>query len=252
MGCARARPVTNAAPSASAKRCHDRARAPSWINHAAFWPFWFGVRIVLRLLFRLRVENRPKLRGGYVIAANHSSFLDPVLLGAASTRRITFLMTEVVYRSPKMHWFYRWNHAIPLATRGGNREGLREARSVLRQQRLVGIFPEGGLTRDGGLLLGSPGAVSLVLNEGLPIVPVGIVGAAAALPLGAALPRLHPVTIRFGEPIMPAQLEALSQGDRKARLQAATAYIMARIGERTGQLPREREQQAESAAVAKP
>ena len=123
---------------------------------------------------------------------------------------------------------------------------------MLRQQRLVGIFPEGGLTRDGGLLLGSPGAVSLVLNEGLPIVPVGIVGAAAALPLGAALPRLHPVTIRFGEPIMPAQLEALSQGDRKARLQAATAYIMARIGELTGQLPRERELQAESAAVAKP
>lgn len=229
------------AANASADRSAERARPPSFVNHAAFWPFWVAVGVLLRVLFLLRVVNRPKLRTGYVIAANHSSFLDPILLGAASTRRITFLMTEVVYRSPKMHWFYRWNHAIPLATRGGNRDGLRAARTVLQQQRVVGIFPEGGLTRDGGLLLGSPGAVSLVLNEGLQIVPVGIVGASRALPLGKGLPRLCRITIRFGEPILPQQLEALSQGDRKARLQAATSYIMARIGELTGQTPRERE-----------
>lgn len=217
------------------------AKPPRVLNHATFWPFWAVVGAGFRAWFRLRVENRPKLSGAYVLAANHGSFLDPVLLGAAMRRRVTFLMTEVVYRSPKMHWFYRWNHAIPLATRGGNRDGLRAARSVLQQGRVVGIFPEGGLSRDGGLLLGSPGAVSLVLNEGVPIVPVGIVGADRALPIGAALPRPVPIAIRFGEPILPDELAALAPNDRKARLQLATVRIMERIGDLCGRTPRERE-----------
>lgn len=217
------------------------ARPPSGLNHAAFWPFWATAGLSLRAFFRLRVENRPQLAGAYVLAANHGSFLDPVLLGVAMRRRVTFLMTEVVYRSPKMHWFYRWNHAIPLSTRGGNRDSLRAARSVLQQGRIVGIFPEGGLSRDGGLLLGSPGAVSLVLNEGVPIVPVGIVGADRALPVGAALPRPVPIAIRFGEPILPDELAALSPNDRKGRLQAATGLIMERIGALCGKTPRERE-----------
>ncbi len=215
------------------------ARPAGQWNRATFWPFWAVAGLLLRLLFRLRVENRPKLAGGYVVAANHASFLDPLLLGVSSRRRVTFLMTEVVYRSPTMGWFYRWNQAIPLSTRGGNRDAMRAARSVLRQGRVIGIFPEGGVTRDGGLLLGNPGAVSLVLNEGVPIVPVGILGAGDAMPLGAGLPRLRKITIRFGEPILPSDLAGGDGADRKARLQAATATIMARIAALTGQTPRE-------------
>ncbi len=217
------------------------AAPPSLINSALFWPFWLATGLSMRALFRMRVENQPQIEGGYVLAANHSSYLDPLLLGSASRRRVTFLMTEVVWRSPSMSWFYRWNRAIPLAARGANRDALRGARGVLQQGRVIGIFPEGGLSRDGGLMLGSPGAVSLVLNESVPIVPVGIVGAAAALPVGASRPRLRPIAIRFGTPILPAELAALAPNDRKQRLQAATTLIMERIAALTGAVPRERE-----------
>lgn len=224
-----------------AGRRRDYARRPSWLNELLFWPFWVAVGLFARVWFRFRVHNRPRLEGGYVLAANHTSFLDPMLVGGAVPRRVAFLMTEIVFRSPSMGWFYRWNHAIPLSIRGGNREALRAARDILRQGRVVGIFPEGGLSRDGLLLLGSPGAVSLVLGESLPIVPVGIVGADRALPPGCVLPRPRRIEVFFGEPITAEELEALAPGDRKARLANATRLIMERIAALTGQTPREQQ-----------
>lgn len=236
-------PAADSAPNRpnGGERAPHHVVLPGPINTAMFWPFWCGVRLGGRLFLRMRIENAPRLQGAYVIAANHGSYLDPVLLGSALRRRVIFLMTEVVWRSPLMGWFYRWSHTIPVATRGGNRDALRTARGVLQQGRVIGIFPEGGLSRDGGLMLGSPGAVSLVLNEEVPIVPVGILGADRVLPVGAVVPRPHKVVIRFGQPILPAELAALAVNDRKQRLQAATTLIMARIAELTGRTPRERE-----------
>jgi 1-acyl-sn-glycerol-3-phosphate acyltransferase len=224
-----------------ADRGRQLARLPGPLNSATYWPVWAMIRVGLRVGFRLQIEGRPPRTGACVLAANHSSFLDPIALGGACSRRITYLMNEVVWRSPWMGWFYRWSRTIPLAARGGNRDALRAARTVLQQGRVIGIFPEGGISRDGGLLLGSPGAVSLVLNESVPIVPVGILGAERALPIGSVLPRPHRIRIRFGQPILPAELEALAPNDRKARLQAATTLIMARIAALTEQSPRERE-----------
>ena len=216
------------------------AQPPSRWSDAAFWPFWAGFGGAMRLWFRLRAENRPPLGGSYVLAANHVSYLDPLLLGAVVPRRIVYMMTVTVWRSRTMGWFYRWNRTIPLAVRTANRDAMRAARSVLQQGRLLGIFPEGGLSRDGGLLLGNPGAVALVLQEGVPIVPVGIVGAERALPVGAWWPRPCQITIRFGQPITADELSALSQ-DRRIRLQLATKKIMAAIAELVGKDTRERE-----------
>ena len=198
-----------------------RSAPPGPLSNALFWPFWLGCRLWLRLWFRLRIVGAPPSRGAYVLAANHTSFVDPILVGSAVRRRVIFLMTEVVWRSRAMGWFYRWTRTIPLSPRSGNREALRAARAVLQQGRVIGIFPEGGLSRDGLPLLGNPGAVSLVLNENVPIVPVGIRGAGDAFPPGARWPRPRPITLTFGEPILPAHLDALGGGDRRARLQTA-------------------------------
>jgi 1-acyl-sn-glycerol-3-phosphate acyltransferase len=216
-----------------------RAAKPGLLSNLLFCALWLGCSLLLRLWLRLSVRGRPRLRGAFVLAANHASFLDPLLLGVAVPRRIVYMMTEIVWRSPAAGWLYRWSGAIPVSVRGQNRDALRAARSALQHGRVVGIFPEGGISRDGALMLGSPGAVSLVLNEGVPIVPVGIVGASRALPLGCALPRPRRVEVRFGAPILPAELEALAPGDRKARLQAATRLIMERIAQLTGQEARE-------------
>ena len=221
-------------------RGKDRTLAdpPGVLSNVLFWPFWWCVRVGMRLWFRLSIEGSPPETGAYVLAANHVSLIDPIVLGASVRRRIVYLMTEVVWRSPRFGWFYRWNRTIPVAVRGGNREALRVARAVLQQRRVVGIFPEGGLSRDGLPMLGSPGAVSLVLNEGIPIVPVAIIGAERVLPLGCVLPRPRRITVRFGEPILPAELDGLGKA-RRGRLQAATRLIMQRIASLAGHQSRE-------------
>lgn len=216
----------------------DHVTRPGRLNELLFWLFWGCVRVALRVLFRLRIEGAPPANGAYVLAANHSSYLDPLVLGGSVRRRVIYLMTEVVYRSRTTGWFYRWNRAIPLSARSPNRDSMRAARSVLQQGRVIGIFPEGGISRDGQPMLGSAGAVSLVFNEGVPIVPVGLVGPHEVLTPGSMLPRLRRLTVRFGTPITPEEL-APAGVDRRERLQHATALIMRRIAELTGHEPRQ-------------
>jgi 1-acyl-sn-glycerol-3-phosphate acyltransferase len=209
------------------------AAPPGRLNGLLFWPFWFVVGLLLRLACRLRIEGAPPAAGACVLAANHTSYLDPIVLGVALRRRVVFLMTEVVYRARAGRWFYRWNHAIPVAARGANLEALRTARAVLQQGRVIGIFPEGGISRDGLPLLGNPGAVALVLQEDVSIVPVGLIGVRDVLPPGARWPRRRRLTVRFGAPLCAADL-APPEVDRRQRLQCATELIMARIAELSG------------------
>ncbi len=188
---------------------------------------WLAIAPATRLLFRIRVVNRPKDPGGYVLAANHSSFLDPIFLGSSCYRRVHFMMTVIACRSALMGWFYRVMRAIPVEMRGGNRDALRAARAVLERGEVLGIFPEGGISRDGGLLRGNPGAVSLGLAGGVPIIPVALVGAHEAFPPGRAIPRLKKVSVVFGEPIDVGSIE----GSKRERLERATELIMQSIAD---------------------
>ncbi|GAB4157012.1 MAG: lysophospholipid acyltransferase family protein [Planctomycetota bacterium] len=222
----------------------DERTAPGtllrWIGDCSYQGVRLALRVLFLLAFRLRVEGDPPESGPCVLAPNHGSFLDPLLLGVAARRRVVFLMTEILFRSPWLRWFYRWARVIPVAARGANRDALRRARETLRRGQAIGIFPEGGLSRDGGFLLGNPGAVALVLQEGAPIVPVGILGSREAMPAGRLFPRFSKIIVRFGEPILPSDIERLGAG-RKQRLAAATRLIMDRIAELTGGESREAE-----------
>jgi len=193
-----------------------------------------------RVYFRYRSHNAPRLKGPFVLVANHSSFLDPVFLGAGLRRQLVFMMTDVYYRSPRSRWFYSLFGAIPVAVRGGNRAALRAARETLEQGGVLTIFPEGGLSRDGQPFLGSPGAVALVLGQDVPVVPAAIVGAYDALPVHRKLPRPRRVTVRFGDPI-PAEQLADPDANRKQRLTQATERIMRAIAELRGVRAREDE-----------
>ena len=217
------------------------------VSRVAFWCVRAVLRTAFRLWFRLRIENRPKLDGAYVLAPNHVSFLDPLLVGACHPRPIVNMMTVLIYRSPWTGWFYRWNRSIPVEAARSNRDALRAAREVLRNGEVLGIYPEGGISRDGKLMLGNPGAVSLVVAEGVPVVPVGIVGAEKALGFGRALPLPRKVVVRFGEPILAEEITALAE-DRKLRLEKATALIMSRIAALTEQPSREEQLVAAAAS----
>ena len=160
----------------------------------------------LRLGIRLHVDGRARLprHGPAILAANHRSFLDSILLPLVVPRRITFVAKADYFDNPKTAWFFRGVGQIPIRREGGSasERALASAIEVLRAGRLFGIYPEGTRTRDGLLHRGHTGVARLALRTGAPIIPIGLVGTDDVQPVDARFPRLfRQVTIRFGEPI---------------------------------------------------
>lgn len=213
--------------------------APGWVDTLGRALLKNTIRVFLRVYFRWRVLNRPTLKGGYVVVANHSSFLDPIILGVANRQNVAFLINSASNRSRLMGWFYRLYRSIPVDLRGGNRDALRQCHAALDAGEVVGVFPEGGITRDGGLILGNPGAVALVLRKNVAVVPVGLVGVHDAMPYGRFLPRPTRIEVRYGDPIPASEFDV--GGSRKERLAIATARIMREIAQLCDQTSREDE-----------
>lgn len=160
-------------------------------------------RMVLRLYFRIRIEGYDNIpdKGGHIIVANHVSFLDPVLICAYTLRAVHFLTYAMYYDMRGLHWFLKRMHAIPVKKDGKDISALKKALRLLRAAELVGIFPEGERSLTGQLGEGSPGVALMALKAGVPILPIGVIGAYEAFPRGANFPRFRsPITLRYGRP----------------------------------------------------
>lgn len=205
----------------------------------AFWLFLKFVLLgpALHLLFRPKVtglEHIPR-EGGAIIAANHVSFLDPLLLPLVVPHRRVMFLTKVKYiDKPVLRWFLTGAGVIPVATDDPRAVTgvVTAAVEVVRSGRLVGIFPEGTRSPDGRLQRGKTGVARVALESGAPVIPVGIIGTDLAFPRGAKLPRPRSVRIAFGPPIR----FAAGQKVRSASLsRAATDQVMAAIRDLSGQ-----------------
>jgi len=136
----------------------------------------FVAFVLTRLVYRFRIVNDERLptTGAAVLVCNHVSFVDAVLLMAASPRPIRFLMDHQIFRTPVLGWMFMLARAIPLAPQKTDpatyEAAFAAARAVLEDDEMVCIFPEGGITRDGELQPFKGGVMKLV--EGLPNVPV--------------------------------------------------------------------------------
>lgn len=179
---------------------------------------------IARPIFRLRIEGTEKLPGSgpAILVANHRSWLDPPLLGAASARPVHFLILEDVYHKRWARWFYRWMRTIPVSTdTKRSMSAVREALRRLRAGKVIGIFPEGRVftrERPGKF---RPGVALLARRSGAPIVPVHIRGSAEAWPRGRAWPRPAQVTVRVGTPIGPGETGPHAAKDLIGRIEAA-------------------------------
>lgn len=190
--------------------------------------------LVLRPYFRLGVrglEHLPK-SGAVILAPNHCSLLDPLVLQSALPRRIVFLMTLAWYRRRLLRPFFELMRAIAVRDDGGNRGALNAAAAALDQGAAVGIFPEGRISADGTLRGFQTGAAVLAIKQRVPVVPVRIVGTLAALRKGARVPRPVRVTIVLG----PALVAPLCADDPVAR-RACAAEFTQRIRAAVESLP---------------
>ena len=152
---------------------------------------------------QVRVEGLDAIpsQGGAVVAGNHASVLDGILLLAVSPRPVRFLVAEDMYEHPFLKPFFRAMGCIPVLRRNAHNGGaLRMAVEALETGELIGIFPEGTIHRGGSLQQIRQGVALLALKTGLPVVPLGICGSGEAFPDGARAPHAWPISMRFGGP----------------------------------------------------
>ena len=162
-------------------------------------------RVILKAFFRyepIDARNVPET-GGVVLAANHASFLDPLLMGCGTGRVIQYVIYSSYYRS-FAHPLFRFLRCIPMDESdqlGALKTGVRS----LKLGACIGIFPEGKVSADGKLSPPMRGALFLAQQSGAAVVPVALKGNYGALPRGAWIPRAVKVTPIYGKPFALAK-----------------------------------------------
>lgn len=171
-------------------------------------------RLVLRALgLDVTLEGAHHLPrcGPVVVASNHVSFLDFLLVGLAarpSRRRVRFLCRSDVWDAPVAGRLLTAMRHVPV-DRGAPAGAYLRARSLLRSGEAVGIFPEAGVSTSYTVRALMPGAVALAAETGAPLVPVALWGSQRVLTAGAPhdLTRGRPVSVRVGAPTLVARDE---------------------------------------------
>jgi 1-acyl-sn-glycerol-3-phosphate acyltransferase len=139
-------------------------------------------------------ERIPR-KGGVLIAANHFTALDPVLVGLAAPRGMHFFAKGQLFQRSLLTEAVRWSGSIPVGFRADSRAALRHASALLGAGRVVGIFVEGARQRSDEPGEAMPGAALLALRAGVPVVPCGLDT------FGWSRRRRRPCTVLFGEPL---------------------------------------------------
>jgi cytidylate kinase len=179
----------------------------------------------MRLMFRLEaigLENIPA-HGPVLLVANHSSVLDPPLIGSASDRQLTYLAKAELFKIPLFGALIHGLNARPVRREGADPGALRTARRVLEEGGALLVFPEGTRGEEGVIRPARPGAGLLAVASRAAVVPVYVRGSGRAWPKGRRLPRPAKVTVTFGKPL---RFEAVRGADRKAQYEVASREMM--------------------------
>ena len=185
---------------------------------------------LMRLLFRVegRGSEHVPAEGPVLIVANHSSVLDPPLVGGMCPRQLTFLANAELFRVPGLGGLIRRLGAQPLRREGADPSALRTAQRVLAEGKALLVFPEGTRGEEGTLREAKPGAALLAVQSGATVVPAYVRGSGRAWPRGRRLPRPAKVVVTFGAPL---RFQRASGADRRAQYETASRQMMAAIAE---------------------
>jgi 1-acyl-sn-glycerol-3-phosphate acyltransferase len=207
------------------------------VYHAGKWL----VRFVFGCVARIRVLGRENAirAGGFLLASNHISHFDPFLISLPVRRKIDWMTMAEFFRPPALGFFLRSIDAFPAERDRADLKTIRTTIDRLKNGRIVGIFPEGGI-RNGArsLLEGAPlraGAATLAQIADVPVVPCVVLGTDRFYSKRQWLPfRRIPVWIAFGKPISASpELEKSQARERiESELAAAFKSLYAELGKK--------------------
>ena len=179
------------------------------------WTFFF-------LTIRLRLRNRynvPK-RGPYIVAANHLSWTDIILIPAGVPENVVYMAKEEIFRG-KFGWLIRFFGAFPVKRGEADRQAMRTADDLLKKKKVLVMFPEGTRSKTCTMAKGHAGLGMIALRSGVPVLPVAVWGSERALKKFKAQ-----VTVCYGEPVV---FKPKGPKVTHEEIESATEEVMRRI-----------------------
>ena len=162
------------------------------MKNIIYWLAKIFVIIVARTLLRVKIKGRENIpeEGPVVVMSNHISMLDPPLIGSFMPRKISFMAKKELFKNPIIAWFLGALGAFPVKRGTGDRKALKKSLRILRDGKVLGLFPEGTRYPEGELGEPHTGSIMIAIMGEAPIVPVGIKN----------IKKKGRVTINIGEP----------------------------------------------------
>lgn len=180
-----------------------------------------AVRIVLHVVFRIlfgsRVKGGDRLpeKGGVIIASNHVSYADPLVIGTWSPRMVHFLAKRELFSNPLIRALLRLLGAVPVRRGMVERTTLRQVEEILREGNTIVVFPEGTRSRDCVVRDARPGIGLIAATADVPVVPLYLRGSRH---MWRSLFRRGELSLFFGEPVYLASVEGETQKEKYRRI----------------------------------
>lgn len=191
-----------------------------------FYAVFRSVAAILFWLLGLKIEGMENVpaSGAVIIAPNHVSNWDPIVVGVAMKRPIYFMAKASLFKYQPLKFFCTKMNAFPVNKEYADRQAIRRALQVLGEGKVLGIFPQ-GVRNKGGDAKAQAGVVMIALKSGAPIIPIACVGTGYNVPCGWC----RDLTVRVGQPIYLDQYRGLRIGS--AGMEKISEDIMNKINE---------------------
>ena len=181
-------------------------------------------RPIMKVFYRYKFINNNSIphEGAYIIASNHMSFSDPVLLGLGQRRRLFFMAKQELFKNKFFAGLIRALGAFPVERGAGDGKAIKTGEDLIKEGNVMTIFIEGGRTKTGEFMRPRSGCALVAQQMQVPVIP------ACITITGTPKYRFAKRVIHFGDPLTPQQLGLTPDGDRR-QLKNATNMIMDEI-----------------------
>ena len=194
-------------------------------------------RIILNILkpfskvflsWKVKGRGNVPLTDSFILVSNHVHLLDPILLELSSPRWISFMAKEELFHHPLLKIIIHWAQAFPVRRRGttkDKRNVVKQAKDILDNGIILGMFPEGKRSRNGKLTMGKSGSAVIASRANVPLLPVGITGTDKIKGMNW-LWRRPEIVINIGKPF---KLPSVDGRLNKSQIKLLTSQLMGEI-----------------------
>ncbi len=211
-----------------------------------FMSFWAAQGFCAERVFGLR---HVPARGPILLAANHQSFLDPILLTYALPRECHYMARDTLFANPYFARLIRLVNAFPIKRSTADLAGVKETLRRLKAGALVLTFPEGTRTPDGRVQPFQPGVFTIARKAGVPVVPAAVEGAYEVWPRNSRLPHPARVWVEYGPAIPTDAIAGVDAQQAAAELTAMVRVLHNDLRRRAGREPFEYDDRFKSQSI---